>query len=220
MPQRLEYLIMIVRDCKEKTIHNIYFLFLSAMIIGFRHNSRFVSESDVPQGEDFLQLSINIFAVRTSERDHPFIFRVLESSSTATVNTQIELNDLDIFSKNDAIFGNIVRNRTDPIEVHRDLPSPTTTLPAPEIVAIRNDFIPEDTECFTIRILPVDVPGTKVFFICNEDNVGATDFFCQHTICIEDCDGGSTVSTYTIFILPPFFRSICCCVCGDNVHCG
>ena len=57
------------------------------------------------------------------------------------------------------------------------------------LVAIRNDFIPEEKECFTIRIIQVDVPGRKELFTCKEDNAGADSYFCDHTICIEDDDG-------------------------------
>ena len=54
---------------------------------------------------------------------------------------------------------------------------------------IRNDIIPEEIECYTIRIFPVDVPGRCELFTCNEDNAGADSYFCEHTICIEDDDG-------------------------------
>ena len=41
----------------------------------------------------------------------------------------------------------------------------------------------------SIRIFPVDIPGRRELFTCNEDVVGADNYFCEHTICIEDADG-------------------------------
>ena len=37
--------------------------------------------------------------------------------------------------------------------------------------------------------LPVDVPGRRELFTCNEDDSGAINYFCQTEICIEDDDG-------------------------------
>ena len=43
---------------------------------------------------------------------------------------------------------------------------------------IRDDVRPEDEECFTIRIFPVDVPGRRrrELFICNEDDSGDSSY--------------------------------------------
>ena len=55
---------------------------------------------------------------------------------------------------------------------------------------IRNDFEPEDEECFSIRIIPVHILGRFELFSCNEDDSDASNYFCETTICIEDDDGG------------------------------
>ena len=62
------------------------------------------------------------------------------------------------------------------------------TIP-PLITYIRDDRRPEDEDCFTLRVLPVDVPGRCELFTCNEDDSGAINYFCQTEICIEDDDG-------------------------------
>ena len=87
----------------------------------------------------------------------------------------------------DATFGRRV-NLDDPIEGTRDLLLGERTV-SPLLTVIRNDFIPEEIECYTIRIFPVDVAGRHELFTCNEDNAGADSYFCVHTICIEDDDG-------------------------------
>ena len=59
----------------------------------------------------------------------------------------------------------------------------------PLITFIRNDFRVEDQECFTIRVFPLDIPGRLELFACNEDVVGATNYFCLTEVSIEDDDG-------------------------------
>ena len=54
-------------------------------------------------------------------------------------------------------------------------------------MTIRNDFFIEEEECFTIGIFNQEVPG-GLQFTCS-DGIDATNFFCEHTICIEDDDG-------------------------------
>ena len=55
-------------------------------------------------------------------------------------------------------------------------------------VLIYNDIIPEEQQCLTIRISPVNVAGKnkREMFSCNEQG---PSYFCEHTICIEDDDG-------------------------------
>ena len=62
------------------------------------------------------------------------------------------------------------------------------TIPS-DTTFIRDDVRPEDEECFTIRVIPVDVSGRRELFTCNEDDSGAINYFCQTEICIEDDDG-------------------------------
>ena len=110
-------------------------------------------------------------------------FRLQESSSTATVETVVVSSE--VF---DATFGIRIRPNS-PIEETRDLPQGERTIEPLLQTSIRNDLIPEDEECFTINILPVDVPGRRELFTCNEDSAGADSYFCAHTVCIEDDDG-------------------------------
>ena len=149
-------------------------------MIGFTERFQTVSEGNVP-GVDLFQIQVNVASQRTAEREHPMVFRLQESSTNATIETSASS---PVF---DAIFG--LRDSPDgPIQESRDLIPGLLTV-TPLITAIRNDFVPEDRECFTLRIFPVDVPGRRELFTCNGDGIGADNYFCEHTICIEDNDG-------------------------------
>ena len=154
------------------------------MIIGFTQRTRTISEGEEDHAIELFQLQVNLTTLRTSERVHPMTIRVQWSSSTAIVEPLLVQTDPDF----DAVFGS------------RDLPgrpireavvwAPGASTIPPLLVAIRNDFIPEEEECFTIRIFPDDHPhGYRDFFMCNGDSAGADSYFCQHTICITDDDG-------------------------------
>ena len=152
------------------------------MVIGFTQRRRNVSESDVDPGTDTFLLSISVAALRTSEIEHEIILRHQEQQSTAIVGT--------IFGgavNSDAIFGSRI-NPGDPIQVFTILrPGQSALQPINAIVV--QDFRVEDEECFTIRLYFSDFPGSREAVVtCNDDD-GATDFFCEHTICIQDDDG-------------------------------
>ena len=157
------------------------------MVIGFTERRRTVSEGIVPEGDDEFRLTYPVAALRTSERDHLMIFRLLESSRTATVNTRQELGNIDVLHNNDAVFGQI-RGKNNPIEVHLSLPLGRTTLPDELPTFIRGDFAQEDDECYTVRVFAYDVPGVRQLFTCNSE-ANATNYFCEHEICIIDDDG-------------------------------
>jgi hypothetical protein len=163
-----------------------------AMIIGFTQRIRTVCEDQVP-GVDLFQLAINVETVRTAERGHPMAFRLLETITNATVETLIAASH--VF---DATFG-LRENPDGPIEETRDLDPGTRTVVPLLLTAIRNDLIPEELECYTIRIFPVDVLGRRKLFECNEDDDMANNYFCEHTICIQDDDDGETFRTCFIF---------------------
>ena len=163
------------------------------MIIGFTQRFRNVSEGQV-SGVDLFQLEINVESVRTAERGHPMVFRLQEASTNATVETLIPTNP--VF---DATFGGR-ENLTDPIQENFDLEAGTRTI-LPLLTAIRNDLIPEVLECYSIRILPVDIPGRRELFECNEDDDMADNYFCVHTICIHDDDGEILVHFSYMFYL-------------------
>ena len=148
-----------------------------AIVIGFTQRIRTVSENS-----DNFTMNIDIATLSVSEREQKIIFR-LESGSTAIV----EPFNNDINPLLDALFG----NRSDPhgpLEESFSLEPLEYSIP-PLRVSIIADFRPEAEECFTIRLIPVDVPGRRELFSCNEDGSGEDNYFCETTICIGDFDG-------------------------------
>ena len=155
---------------------------LIAMIIGFTQRSQTVSESMALPGGVF-PLPIHVATLRTAEREHPMIFRVQEASSSAIVEPIGAVVD-PVY---DATFGSR-DNNGNRIEVVFVLKALDDAVPS-MITFIKNDLRPENEECFTIRIFPVDVSGRRELFSCNEDDSGADNYFCLTEICIEDDDG-------------------------------
>ena len=149
---------------------------LSAMIIGFNHNFQCVNESDAPRGAGFFGILINVMTLRESEREHWMLYRLL-SNATARVVSFEYFQDLNF----DARFGG---EQTDPIE-QMDFLAPGETVIRPLRTEIRNDFVLEDEECYSIQISPIDIPGLREIFMCDYKN----SFLCIHTICIKDDDG-------------------------------
>ena len=159
-------------------------LSLSAMVIGFTQRIRTVCEDEAVPGEDFIPIEIGVATLRTAEREHPMVFR-LQSGGTAIVEPGGSPRNPLL----DAVFG--TRDPFDddaPIQEEFDLERLVAVIP-PQLVDIIDDLRPEYEECFTIRIFPIDVPGRRELFYCNEDEDGATNFFCETTICICDDDG-------------------------------
>ena len=153
------------------------------MIIGFTTRTVYVPENNSQPGFDVWLLTIEVATMRTAEREHPMIFRVQGASSSAIVEPIGDVVD----PLYDAIFG--TRDNTgEPIEEFFELRALEDTIEY-RIAFIRDDRRPEDQECFTIRIFPVEVPGRRELFTCNEDDSGATNYFCQAEICIENDDG-------------------------------
>ena len=151
------------------------------MVIGFTERRRTVSEGLVP-GVDEFPLEINVATLRVSEREYRMLYRVL-SSGTATVVSFEFWDNLDF----DARFGVV---QADPIEQQYQL-LPGRNFTSPLQTAIRNDFVPEDEECYSIQISPIDIPGLRELFMCDFVDTSSTPpmtFFCEHTICIEDDD--------------------------------
>ena len=140
-------------------------------------------ECDALPGEDFFQIEIQVATLRTAEREHPMVFRLQMSVSTAIVEPRGDQGNILL----DAAFA--TRDEPNgPIQEEFDLERLMATIPL-LIADIRNDLRAEEEECFTIRIFPVDVPGRRELFECYEDEDGQTNFFCETTICIEDDDG-------------------------------
>ena len=151
------------------------------MIIGFTSRSQTVSEGDAPPGSDFNVLTIDVATERISEIVYIIFFRYWESASTAIVQSNIIQRD-PLF---DALFGN---EDNDPLEERFVLPTGSDVIPS-LVTAVRNDFRPEDDECYTIGILAGDILGRQQLFTCNDDEDMADNFFCFHTICITNDDG-------------------------------
>ena len=152
------------------------------MVIGFTERMQTVSEGLFP-GVDEFSLEINVATLRVSERVHRMLYRVL-SSGTARVMSFAFFDNLDF----DARFGGV---QADPIEQEDHL-LPGRDSIDPLQTAIRNDFVLEDEECYSIRLSPIDTPGLRELFICDFVDTSSTppmSFFCEHTICIEDDDG-------------------------------
>ena len=160
--------------------------FVADMVIGFTER-RTVSEC---AGVDLFLLKINVSSLRPSERQYHMEFHIVESRTNATVETLVPTSNIY-----DATFG-FRANLDDPIEVTRDLPLGERTISPLLQTAIRNDIIPEETECFTIRIWPVDLSGRHVLFDCNYGYLDVDSYFCEHTICIEDNDGRCFINSY------------------------
>ena len=148
------------------------------MIIGFTTRTVCVPENNTELGFDIYLLPIEVATVRTAEREHPMNFRVQGASSSAIVEP---IGDV-VNQLYDAIFG--TRNNTgDPIEEFFILEALEDTIDN-RIAFIRDDLRRENEECFTIRIFPVDVPGRRERFTCNEDYSGEDNYFCQTEIWI------------------------------------
>ena len=166
---------------------------LSVMVIGFTERRRTVSEGLVTETFEF-PLFIDVATLRVSEREHRVLHRVY-SSGTATVVSLDFRDNLDY----DARFGNV---QADPIEQEDRLLPGRDSLPLQR--AIRNDFVLEDEECYSIRLSPIDIPGLRELFICDFVDTSSTppmSFFCEHTICIEDDDGNINVISTSIKII-------------------
>ena len=185
------------------------------MIIGFTTRSQIVSEGDALEGSDYNRLTIGVATERTSERRHTIVFRHLESRSTAIVesNAVAQLNPLF-----DALFGN---EDIDPLEERFPLEPGRDVIPS-LVTFVRNDFRIEDDECYTIGIFNTGIdsgPGGFELFSCNDEE-DATEYFCDHTICITNDDGSSILGNFaSVYVLAFLHRTICCCICTNNVHC-
>ena len=147
------------------------------MIIGFSQRRQFISESYGASFDGMTIIKITVHSLGVSERDYEVLFRILE-----TGNASIEANNVEFYAPIDALFG--TRETVEHlivIEEIRQLYIGSLNLTLNTTVL--NDNVPEDVECYEIRIFRSQA------FLCNEDNTFPEDFFCEHTICIEDDDG-------------------------------
>ena len=148
------------------------------MVIGFTQRNQTVSESEAPFGQTLFELQIEVATMRPSEIEYTILYRLNNVRSDGIVVETLLGQTLE----SDAIFpGN-------PNEDIFFLSPGVDTIPS-LTAFIRDDTLPENDECFTIRILSIDIPGNREIFSCNSDDSSADSFFCLHTICITDDDG-------------------------------
>ena len=155
------------------------------MVIGFSERRQTVSESDAPPNTESFDLNIDIHSMRMSEIHYIVNLRALETG-TALVEP---IKFIDITAV-DALFGTRM-NESDtesPIVASHNLTAGSISFRITTIII--QDFSPEEPlKCYTIRILSPDVMGDRNIFTCFQDEDNKTDFYCLHTICIEDDDG-------------------------------
>ena len=156
------------------------------MFIGFTQRSQTVSESNALPGTDGYEIRVWINSTGSEKRDYPVRIRV------TTSNTTVEGFNIQFDTSYDVLFG--TRDAADdPISETRAMPKGIYYL---ELRAfIRQDFHSEGLECFTLKITSLDVKPFRDISSCNEDDTHPTNYFCRHTICIEDDDDGQ----FTVF---------------------
>ena len=149
-----------------------------AMIVGFTERSRTVSESLAVSS---YHVEIEVASPGVSERFHGITIQHNEQLSTAVVESMFGGNTFS-----DARFG--ARDRS-----HDQLEDQVVLYPGETIrrvsASIVEDFRIEPEECFTLQLYFYETPGARAPLVtCNAGN-SSTNFFCEHTVCIEDDDG-------------------------------
>ena len=151
------------------------------MTIGFTSNFTRISEARGSlTGEEEFPIELLITSPITSEIEYSVPVRVQEMRNA----TIIAANELGIISPFDAAFGarreGVIQRLTSLVSGQMRI----TLLPT-----ISNDFNPEDdNKCFTLQIDKPDVGGVRAIFECDAV-VNDTQYYCSHTICIDDDDG-------------------------------
>ena len=168
-----------------------------------------MSESMAQSGEEFFEIKVDISTSRVSQREHPMVFRLQQSTSSASVVSEDDQTNPFL----DAIFGTKT-NPDGPIQEEFVLEALVDTIPSLS-VKIRNDFHIEEEECFTIRLFRVDIPDRLELFECNDEG---SNSFCEHTICIEDDDGENLSLIYIFYSHGCFFSTIHCCFWEEHFH--
>ena len=159
---------------------SVFFVLFSVPLkIGFTQRTRTISEADVPQGADILRTTLPVAVERAPKQRQVLVFRLIQSNATVVSWLSIDLSY-------DALFGGSY-DPEDPLVDARLISPGETALRSEVIVNIRNDFVIEEEECFTIGIFNEEL-SYSVPFTCNDED-DATNFFCVQTICIEDDDG-------------------------------
>ena len=150
------------------------------MILGFSERTWTVSEGATLSGDDQFVIDIIITSMRISE-----IAYTVGTRSVIEGQPIIEPSDNVQNPMFDGTFGTREENTINNL-VHSDLLSANTSMLAPLRVTIRDDFVPEEEECFELSIFPVDPEEMTENFMCNLDG---DEFLCELTFCIADDDG-------------------------------
>ena len=136
-----------------------------------------MSESQAQIGFDRFSPNIEVASERTSEIDYEVHFRHVQNFEHATLEGISQQTTAEF----DALFGS-----GNPLEETRLLTAGRQQLSVNAFII--DDFKAEGLECFTLTIVVIDTDIQYKNFRCNEFN-NAVDFFCLHTVCIEDNDG-------------------------------
>ena len=163
-------------------VHNNYYVYFlyPEMFIGFTQRSQTVSESYIPPGFAGFVPRIQINSTGSERRDYSVRIRVTTSNAT------VEGFNIQYDTSYDAVFGR--RNEADD-QISENITITKGTFKSKLLAIIVPDFLPEGLECFTLKITGLDYEGFRDISSCNEDDTHPTNYFCEHTICIEDDDG-------------------------------
>ena len=152
------------------------------MVIGFSERRQTVVEGE----RNGIILPIHVHALRSSEVMHRVGFHINVINATATVMEHNSYNGVDaVFYSEPGEISIVTGHCLYPGAMDFNIPT-----------IIVNDASVENTECFTIKIQNSsfscyeddgegDGEGSGT---SNEDNM-MQNYFCQHTVCIEDNDG-------------------------------
>ena len=148
------------------------------MFIGFTERKQTLSEGEA-QPEEVIPITVNVSTNRISEVNYNVYFRYQDVTSSAIVEPLSSNESIEY----DALFGERL-DSSEPIQELQEIEAGRTSISIQ--LLIFNDLIPEEEECFTLRIVPVHVVSLRNRPECNEHG---DSFFCEHTICIMDDDG-------------------------------
>ena len=187
------------------------------MIIGFTQRRQTVLEAHTPfpQAQSF-PITVDVRAMVASEINYTVSYKTPASNvgRTANVADSSPANLLD----HDALFGYFNPSTGDLEDIRHISNGSIVQL----TVIIVNDFNVELLECFTIEVFSPEVVGDRDRFECFDDDDNSDAFFCLHELCIEDDDGLFRDIIRWIYSLNihSFFtcRTICCCICKDNLY--
>ena len=145
-------------------------------VIGFTQRNQIVSESD--HENDTMDFIISVVVMTKNIFEDELITCRYQKHTSNTVVVSLEEFDNDF----DAVFGRVA-DPNSPLEEWLFLRSGEDFTEMQ--ITIKDDLRPESQECFTIVIMTV-VYGVELV-TCN-DSEDATNYFCSHTICIDDND--------------------------------